>query len=99
MKQVIWDRFCDRFNVMEQAVSLFATDPDGHVQSKPIGKDGWHILKRSEECDRLILNVTDQLVNDWVKVTVTSQQTSKVCTRTRPSLPVGGTVTTITSGI
>ena len=65
MKQAIWDRFCVRFNVMELAVPLFETDPDGHVQSKPIGKDGRHVLKRSEECDRLILNVTDQLVNDW----------------------------------
>jgi hypothetical protein len=47
------------------AVPLFETDPDGHVESKPIGKDGRHVLKRSKECDRLILNVTDQLVNDW----------------------------------
>lgn len=65
MKQAIWDKFCDRFHVFDQAVPLFETDPEGHVQSKPIGKDGRHVLKRSEECDRLILSVTDQLVNDW----------------------------------
>ena len=65
MKQAIWDRFCDRFNVMELAVPLFETDPDGRVQSKPIGKDDSHVLKRSEECDRLIINVIDQLANNW----------------------------------
>jgi hypothetical protein len=48
MKQAIWEKFCDRLNVMELVVPLFETDPDGHVQSKPIGKDGRHVLKRSE---------------------------------------------------
>jgi hypothetical protein len=65
MKQAIWDRFCSRFNIFDLAVPLFATDPDGYVQSKPVGKDGRLVLKRHEECDRSILGITDQLVNDW----------------------------------
>jgi hypothetical protein len=65
MKQAIWDRFCSRFNVFDLAVPLFATDTEGHVQSKTIGKDGRLVLKRHEQCDRFILGVTDQLVHDW----------------------------------
>ena len=65
MKQAVWDKFCARFNVAESCVPLFATDPDGNVQHKPIGTDQRLILKRSEECDAMILSVTDPLVEDW----------------------------------
>jgi hypothetical protein len=77
MTQAMWDKFCYRFNVMELAVPLFETDPDGHV------------LKRYEECDRLLLSVTDQLVNEcrinnfnfWRFIIPTS-----MCTSLKPSL-------------
>lgn len=65
MKQALWDRFCDRFGVVEDAVPLFDSDTDGNVQVKHIGKERRPILRRSEECEALILSVTDTLIPDW----------------------------------
>jgi len=65
MKQAIWDKFCSRFSIPETSVQLFATDAKGNVQHKPVGKDQRPILKRSDECDAMILSVTDVLVDDW----------------------------------
>ena len=59
MKQAIWDKFCSRFSIAETCVPLFATDAEGNVQHKPVGKDQRPILKRSDECEAMILSVTD----------------------------------------
>ena len=65
MKQAIWDKFCSRFSISETCVPLFATDAEGDVQQKHVGKDQRPILKRSDECEAMILSVTDLLVDDW----------------------------------
>jgi len=65
MKQGIWDKFCNRFNIAETCVPLFSNDTEGNVQHKPVGKDQRPILMRSNECEAMILSVTDVLVNDW----------------------------------
>lgn len=65
MKQAIWDKFCSRFSIAETCVPLFATDAEGNVQHKPVGKDQRLILKRSDECEAMILSITDLLVDDW----------------------------------
>ncbi len=64
MKQAIWDKFCTRFSIAESCVPLFATDADGNVQTKTIGKDQRPILMRSDDCESMILSVTSLLV--WV---------------------------------
>ena len=65
MKQAIWDKFCTRFSIAESCVPLFATDADGNVQTKTIGKDQRPILVRSDDCESMILSVTSLLVDDW----------------------------------
>lgn len=65
MKQAIWDKFCSRFSISETCMPLFATDAEGNVQHKPVGKDRRPILMRSPECESMILSVTDLLVDDW----------------------------------
>jgi hypothetical protein len=65
MKQAIWDKFCSRFSIAETCVPLFATDAEGNVQHKPVGKDRRQILLRSLECESMILSVTDLLLDDW----------------------------------
>ena len=65
MKQAIWDKFCSRFSISETSVQLFATDEEGNVQHKLVGKDQRPILMRSHECESMILSVTDLLVDDW----------------------------------
>ena len=65
LKQGIWDRFCLKERVLETCVPLFETDSDWRVQVRPIGKDRRLVLKRSHECESVILSVTDQLVIDW----------------------------------
>jgi hypothetical protein len=65
MKQAIWDKFCSRFSIAETCVPLFATDADGNVQIKSIGKDRRPVLMRSPDCESMILSVTDLLVDDW----------------------------------
>lgn len=67
MKQAVWDKFCARFNIYESCVPLFTSDSDGNVQHKCIGRGNTQrpVLVRSDECEAMILSVTDQLVEDW----------------------------------
>lgn len=65
MSHVIWDRFCSDFNVAETCVPLFATDRDGNVLHRLIGKNQRPVLMRSPEMDELILSTTDRLIEDW----------------------------------
>ena len=69
MKQALWDAFCARFNVVGDCVQLFEVDGDGAVQVKQIGKAQRLSLVRSQDCEELILEVTDQLVLDWTSGT------------------------------
>ncbi len=69
MKQALWDAFCARFHVVKDCVPLFATDSDGDVQFKRVGKTQKPILLRSKDCEALILSVTDTLVPDWTSGT------------------------------
>src|SRR5262245_59831585 len=62
--QEIWDRFCARFSIAETCVPLFATDTDGNVEHRPWGKDQRLFLKRSAECEAMILSATDRLLDD-----------------------------------
>jgi len=66
MKQALWEAFCARFCVLETCVPLFATDDDGNVRVRNIGRVQKQILVRSAECEALILGVTDQLIPDWM---------------------------------
>jgi hypothetical protein len=66
MRQSIWDKFCNRFRITEACVPLFATDEAGNVKNKPVGKNQRPILMRSNECEAMILSVTDKLVDDWM---------------------------------
>lgn len=63
--QAIWDKFCARFSVAASCVPLFATDGDACAETKKIGRQRprW-VLARSPECERMILSVTDELVED-----------------------------------
>ena len=69
MKQALWDAFCARFNVVGDCVPLFATDDHNNVEVKTIGKAQRLSLVRSQDCEELILEVTDQLVPDWTSGT------------------------------
>ena len=65
MKQLIWNKFCDSYDILGGCVPLFALNDQGTVDKKAIGADGRPVLKRSEECDAKILDVTDTLIEDW----------------------------------
>jgi len=65
MKQALWDTFCKRLNVFDDCAPLFAVDDDGTVRVKKIGKTQRLGLVRSQDCEELIVTVTDQLVSDW----------------------------------
>ena len=74
MKQAVWDRFCARFDIDGNCVPLFELDGAGNaavktkgVKSKKTGatKDKPYLV-RSQQCDEMILSVTDRLVDDWV---------------------------------
>jgi hypothetical protein len=65
-KMQFWKKFCGRFKVVESAVPLFELDSDGNVAQKVIGKKTVRsVLKRSNECDDLILKATSLLHQDW----------------------------------
>lgn len=66
MKQALWETFCARHCVLETCVPLFATDSDGTVRVRNIGRVQKQIFVRSAECEALILTVTDQLIPDWI---------------------------------
>ena len=74
MKQAVWDRFCARFDIYGNCVPLFELTGAGNaavktkgVKSKKTGatKDKPYLV-RSQQCDEMILSVTDRLVDDWV---------------------------------
>ena len=65
MKQALWDAFCNRLNVVDDCVPLFAVNDNGTVQVKKIGKTQRLGLVRSQDCEELIMTMTDQLVPDW----------------------------------
>jgi hypothetical protein len=49
MTQPIWNKFCQRFEVNETCVPLFATDDD-EVKVRTVGRDDRYVFMRSEEC-------------------------------------------------
>ena len=61
----VWNKFCQRFKVVEQGVPLFATDAVGVVAHRMLGRDSRPILMRSPEMEALILAETAKLVGDW----------------------------------
>lgn len=61
----VWNKFCQRFNVVEQSVPLFTTYADGVVKHRMLGRSSRPILMRSPEMEALILVETDKLVEDW----------------------------------
>ena len=62
----LWNRFCDRFNIQDNAVPLFDV-VKGEVQTTQIGKRSSlrPVLKRSSQMESLILAETDKLILDW----------------------------------
>jgi hypothetical protein len=61
----VWNKFCQRFNVLEQSVPLFKADSDGVVAHRMLGRTSRPILMRSREMEALILAETTKLVEDW----------------------------------
>jgi hypothetical protein len=61
----VWNKFCQRFNVVEQSVPLFTTDSDGVVAHRMLGRTSRSVLMRSPEMEALILAQTQKLVEDW----------------------------------
>lgn len=64
VKQAVWDKFCARFHVLDACVPLFAVGQDGSVQQRFRGNPPRPYLMRSEECEAMILSVTDALRDD-----------------------------------
>ena len=61
----VWNKFCQRFKVVEQSVPLFKADAEGVVAHRMLGRTSRPILMRSPEMEALILVETDKLVEDW----------------------------------
>ncbi|MEI6601438.1 MAG: hypothetical protein WCN21_13235 [Comamonadaceae bacterium] len=63
----IWNKFCQRLNVVEQCVPLFLADPGGLVAHRWIGKGetARPVLMRSPQMEALIVEITRTLVDDW----------------------------------
>ena len=61
----VWNKFCQRFKVVEQSVPLFATGANGVVAHRMLGRASRPILMRSPEMEALILAETAKLVEDW----------------------------------
>ena len=63
----VWDRFCERFGVVEGSVPLFAEDPAGCFALREIGRGETRrpVLARSREMEALVLAETTKLVEDW----------------------------------
>ncbi len=55
----VWNKFCQRFNVVEQSVLLFKADAEGVVAHRMLGRTSRPILMRSPEIEALILADTD----------------------------------------
>jgi hypothetical protein len=61
----IWNNFCDAQGIAANSVPLFASDRDGFVETKEIGKKAKRkVLVRHREMEELILKETDILVGD-----------------------------------
>jgi hypothetical protein len=62
----IWQDFCQRFHVLQDAVPLFDADSQGHVRSRLIGRGVTQrpVLARSAEMDALIRGQTQLLIDD-----------------------------------
>ena len=61
----VWNKFCQRFKVVEQSVPLFKADAEGVVAHRMLGRTSRPVLMRSPEMEALILVETDKLVEDW----------------------------------
>ncbi|MEI8168839.1 MAG: hypothetical protein WCG50_04130 [Rhodoferax sp.] len=63
----VWRKFCSRFAIEERCVPLFGIDREGAVRQRVIGKDRTSrpVLERSLETEKLILNETEKLLEDW----------------------------------
>ena len=66
MKHALWEKFCTRFNVVCDAVPLFAVDDHNNVEVKKVGKTQRLVLVRSQDCESMIMAAGDQLVPDWM---------------------------------
>lgn len=66
---VIWQDFCQRFHVAEDAVPLFQADAQGQVQARVIGRTGSQrrVLVRSAAMEALVRSQSRRLVDDWAQ--------------------------------
>ncbi len=64
----IWKDFCDRFQIAATCVPLFAQDSKGNVKTREIGqKPGRLVLERSEEMELRVVQIVQQLIDDYNK--------------------------------
>ena len=66
----IWNNFCDAQGIAASSVPLFASDRDGFVETKEIGKNAKRkVLVRHQAVEELILKETGIFVGDWSQKT------------------------------
>ena len=62
----IWDRFSARFAIADTCVPLFATDSEGNVQTREIGRmPPRPVLRRSEPMESLVVQIAERLIDDY----------------------------------
>ncbi len=63
--ELIWNAFCSRFSIAQKAVPLFATQPDGTVSLKTVGKAVQRpLLMRSPDMETMVRAEVAKLVAD-----------------------------------
>jgi len=64
-KKQIWNKFCEKNNVIKQSVPLFATDKNLKVSIKEIGKTAKRsVLTRSVAMENFLLHEVEKVQND-----------------------------------
>ncbi|MCC6550020.1 MAG: hypothetical protein IT279_08125 [Ignavibacteriaceae bacterium] len=65
---MLWNRFCERFAVMETGTDLFAVNQDGSVRVRELGQTNRrNLLCRSEGMEALIRRETARLMEDYYR--------------------------------
>ena len=64
-KRDIWNQWVGEYVDTTEPVPLFATDDDGHVQTKTHGRDNRPVLRRSHEMETLLRSEGRKVVEDW----------------------------------
>lgn len=60
----IFNQFVSNNRVIEDSVPLFATDANGFVKIKPVGRDQRPVLSRSPQMEELVINQVDLMLAD-----------------------------------